>query len=86
MFGEIQVGGSGGRSPLGKQGGFGEAAGPPNSGPSFQRAGGALKVAFSARSPNVFQGTLAILIFSLFLLRRPGLAILRRDLVAMPLL
>ena len=29
----MQVGGSGGRSPPGKQGGFGGAAGPPNGGP-----------------------------------------------------
>ena len=32
-------GGSGGRSPPGKQGGFGRAAGPPNGGPSLQRGG-----------------------------------------------
>ena len=35
----MQVGGSGGRSPPGKQGGFGGAAGPPNGGPSLQRGG-----------------------------------------------
>ena len=36
----MEVGGSGGRSPPGKQGGFGGAAGPPNGGPSFQRGEG----------------------------------------------
>ena len=35
----MQVGGSGGRSPPGKQGGFGGGAGPPNGGPSLQRGG-----------------------------------------------
>ena len=42
----MQVGGSGGRSPPGKQRGFGGAAGPPNGGPSFH-GGGHLRKNFS---------------------------------------
>ena len=42
MFRVMQVGGSGGRSPPGKQGGFGGAAGPPNGGPSQKRGGGSV--------------------------------------------
>ena len=47
----MQVGGSGGRSPPGKQGGFGGAAGPPNGGPSFQRGAGPPNKSLLNKSP-----------------------------------